>query len=105
MALLTIRISPTSANDFCLQRQAKNTHDIVNDYDTILRMVLDKHAPDRVKRGTRPCPWNNGNVEEARATRRQCEHRWRTIKFEVHRLLYVEALNASTVCIAKAKSE
>ena len=91
----------------CLQGQAENTHDIVNDYDTPLRMVLDKHAPskDIVRRGTRPYPWYNGNVEEARATKRQCGHCWRKAKLEVNRQLYVEARNSSTVCIAKAKSE
>ena len=102
------RMSPTSANNFYKDRLK-----ICMTLLIIVRMVLDKHAPtkDRVRRGTRLCPWYNGNVEEARALMRQCEHRWRTTKLEVHQQLipatpvYVEAQNASTVCIAKAKSE
>ena len=41
--------------------------------------------------------------ERAREKERQCEHRWRTTKLEVHHQLYVESRNASTACITKAK--
>ena len=100
------RISPTSANNVCKARPKTRTT-LLTTTDTTLRMVLDKHAPskDIVRRGTRPYPWYNGNVEETRATRRQCGHCWRKAKLEVNRQLYVEARNSSTVCIAKAKSE
>lgn len=39
---------------------------MVNDYDTVLRTVLEKHAPikNRVRRRTRPCPWYTTDVKE-----------------------------------------
>ena len=78
---------------------------MVNDYDTGLRLVLQKHAPitNRVRRRARPCAWYTNDVKEAREKECQCEHRWRTTKLEVHRQLYVESRNASTACITKAK--
>ena len=88
-----------------LQRHLENTQEMVKDYDTVLRAVLGKHAPitNRVRRRARPCPWYTNDVKEAREKKRQCEHRWRLTKLEVHRQLCVEARNASTACIAKAK--
>ena len=56
-----------------------------------------------MRRRARPCPWYTNDVKEARDKKRQCEHRWRSTKLEVHRQLYVKARNASTACIAKAK--
>ena len=88
-----------------LQRHLENTQEMVKDYDTVLRTVLEKHAPitNRLRRRARPCPWYTNDVKEAREKKRQCEHRWRSTKLEVHRQLYVEARNTSTACIAKAK--
>jgi hypothetical protein len=82
-------------------------HGLVDAYDTNLRLVLDKHAPSkvRVRKGAGPCPWYNTEVEEARDLRRHCEQRWRTTKLEIHRQLYVQARNVSTDCIAKAKRD
>jgi len=88
-----------------LQRHPENTQEMVRDYDTVLWTVLEKHAPitNRVRRRARPCPWYTNDVKETREKKRQCEHRWRTTKLEVHRQLYVEARNVSTACITKAK--
>ena len=87
------------------QRHPENTQQMVNDYDTVLRTVLEGHAPstNRVRRRARPRVWYTNNVKEAREKERQCEHRWRTTKLEVHRQLYVESRNASTASITKAK--
>ena len=87
------------------QRHPENTQQMVNDYDTVLRTVLEGHAPrtNRVRRRARPRVWYTNDVKEAREKERQCEHRWRTTKLEVHRQLYVESRNASTASITKAK--
>ena len=90
-----MHIQRSNRRDQCqqfLQRHPENIQEIVSDYESFPKS-LKKHATNMnsVRRRARPCLWYIKDVKEAREKKRQCEHRCRTTKLEVHRQLYVDA--------------
>jgi len=82
------------------------TDDVVSKYNTVLRELLDKHAPLKkrsiAQRQTQP--WINPEILEAKRVRRQCERRWRKSSLHVHRIAYKESCEEVKQRIKEAKA-
>jgi len=65
---------------------------LVEQYNTVLKELLDTHAPLKKRVITlRPAaPWYNDSIREEKQVRRQLERKWRTTKLEVHKQNYLE---------------
>ncbi|XP_072043096.1 uncharacterized protein [Amphiura filiformis] len=74
-------------------------------YDTTLREILDKHAPEVTRCVTnRPnAPWFNDELREAKRKRRQCERAWIKSGLEVHRKIYRDECNTYYRLLLAAK--
>ena len=65
-----------------------------------LRTLIDKHAPlKRTCIKTRPHPWYNNDIHQAKLHRRTCEREWRVDKCLSSRNDYVNARNYVTKLI------
>jgi hypothetical protein len=82
------------------------TDDVVSKYNTVLRELLDKHAPLKTRaiaqRQTQP--WVNPEIIEAKRVRRQCERRWRKSSLCVHRIAFKESCEEVKNRIKEAKA-
>jgi exonuclease III len=89
-----LTVSPSSALD-----------QLVEQYDTCLSNLMDKHAPIRTKVFTeRPLtPWYNTAITEAKKWRRKCERLYRRTGLTVHKDIYKEARQTVNKMIADAK--
>lgn len=63
---------------------------LVDAYNEGLKVLIDKHAPARVKTIIqRPnCPWYTDELHEAKHTRRQLERKWQKSRLTVHHQIY-----------------
>ena len=59
-------------------------------YNSTISFLLDKYAPETVKRvPDRPASaWYHSTIRDAKRARRRAERRWRKSGLEVHRQLY-----------------
>ena len=81
--------------------------DIVNCYDTVLRQLLDSHAPEKTFHAAQRLtqPWINEEIAAAKKDRRECEKLWRNNKSTVRRSEYRESCERVKHLIRKAKEE
>ena len=65
---------------------AEDVNDLVNQYNTVLTELLDKHAPPKTKLVTvrARAPWFNEEILSAKRDRRKAERKWRSSKLQVH---------------------
>ena len=63
----------------------------VNNYDEVLRSLLDKHAPvkERVVTVRPSAPWYTAEVTIEKRKRRQLERKWRASELPSDRVQYV----------------
>jgi len=84
----------------------------VTRYNSMLRAILDKHAPEKTKSVTvRPnTEWYNDEIRTAKQRRRQLERKWRQTNLEIHRQIYcqqrqtvINMIHASKLAYYQAK--
>ena len=77
--------------DLCQSPQA-TVDELVDEYNTTLLKLLNKHAPLLSREVTlRPhAPWYSEELREAKRKRRQYERKWKSTGLEVHRQIYRE---------------
>ena len=94
-----------ATSTLCLDR-ATSAASLLEQYDTTLSLLLDKHAPVLTRTITiRPkVPWFNGDIKMAKQNRRQLERRWRQSRLTIHRDLFKEQRRHVNQLIASAKS-
>ena len=75
---------------------------LTDQYNRVLRELVDKHAPKRIRSITlRPsAPWFNDCLKRQR---RRCERK--STSLEVHRQIFTDACKAHTTAINSAKSD
>ena len=75
---------------------------LTDQYNRVLRELVDKHAPKRIRSITlRPsAPWFNDCLKRQR---RRCERK--STRLEVHRQIFTDACKAHTTAINSAKSD
>jgi hypothetical protein len=79
---------------------------LMDQYNNVLRELLDKHAPELKKQITiRPTvPWYNDTIRDAKLTRRKLERQWRRTHLPAHRVLYQQQRKKVIQLIDMAKS-
>ena len=79
----------------------------VDQYNSVLKEILDKHAPEKTKkfaeRDNRP--WMSDKISNAKKRRRRLERRWRRTKLTVHRQAYEEERDKVKNLIDAEKSQ
>ena len=86
---------------------ADNIDDLVDQYNTVLKGILDKHAPESTKKVTVRVhtPWFNDSINEAKKARRRAERQGRSSKLSVHLQIYKAAhRHISHLCTAAKSS-
>ena len=83
-----------------------DVNELVASYNTSVKCILDKHAPERLTtvRRDKPNPWFNGDIADARRRRRKAESVWRRKKLEVHRQIFVTVRDECNDLITQAKT-
>ena len=81
--------------------------DLLGDYNTCLRQLLDSHAPLVTRTVTdRTCaPWMTLEIKQAKVQRRLAERKWRESGLAVHREIYVKQRSLVSNMISKAKKD
>ncbi|KAK7497791.1 hypothetical protein BaRGS_00010925, partial [Batillaria attramentaria] len=81
--------------------------ELATQYNTTLKSLLDKHAPETEKRVThRPdTSWFSEDVHEEKRKKHHAERVWRHTRLEVHRQLYRSARNRYNKAVKSAKSD
>ena len=86
---------------------ANHIDDKVEQYNHVLKHILDKHAPEKTKkfadRDNRP--WMCDKISNAKKRRRRLERRWRRTKLTVHRQAYEEERNKVQNIIEEEKAQ
>jgi hypothetical protein len=84
---------------------ANEISELVEQYDTVLQELLDKHAPTKTRVVTiRPvAPWYTDEIREAKKARRKAETTWRSTKLTVHRDIYKHHRDKVTMLLEKGK--
>ena len=80
---------------------------LVEQYESVLTDIVDKHAPLKSKRFVQrdKVPWYNKDIQQAKRDRRRWERTWNRTGLVVHQQLYQQARNSVGDSIDKAKSE
>ena len=78
-----------------------NVNELVASYNLSV-----KHAPERLTtvRRAKPSPWYNGDIDDVIRRRRKAEYAWRRTKLEVHRQIFVAALDECNDIITQTKT-
>ena len=85
---------------------ASDIDDLFDQYNECLASVLDKHAPKKTKRLSKPAPpWITDSYREAKCTRRQYERVWRRNKSFTNRSRLRRQANKCNYIINKEKSQ
>ena len=94
-----------ATSTLCLD-PATSAASLLEQYDTTLSLLLDKHAPVLTRTITiQPkVPWFNGDIKMAKQKKRQLERRWRQSRLTIHRDLFKEQRRHVNQLIASAKS-
>ena len=89
-----------------LQHQ-EDLHAAVNNYDEVLRSLLDKHAPvkERVITVRPSAPWYTAEVTTEKRKRRQLERKWRASELPSDRVQYVHQCSVVNNLIKSLKSQ
>ena len=88
------------------RRTSTDVLSLTDNYNQILRDLLDKHAPECIRSITqRPnAPWFNNNVQAMKRQRRRYKRRYLSTRLEVRRLIYTDFCKTYTEKINTAKS-
>ena len=88
-----------------LQHQ-DDLHAAANNYDEVLRSLLDKHAPvkERVVTVQPSAPWYTAEVTTEKRKRRQFERKWRASELPSDRVQYVHQCSVVNNLIKSLKS-
>ncbi len=80
---------------------------LIDQYNSTLSTVLDKHAPLKTRSFTqRPNnPWYNDEIAEAKRKRKRLERKWRKTKLQIDRDLYKTQRLLVNSLISEAKSK
>ena len=80
--------------------------ELVLEYNTTLKNLLDRHAPEKTRTITLhpQQPWYTPEIADAKKRRRKLEKQWRRTKLTVHREMFVEAKKHVKELITEAKS-
>ena len=75
-------------------------------YDSELRQLLDKHAPEVSRSVTlRPhAPWFSAALSDSKREKRRCERAYRTSGLEVHRQIYRDKCQKYTALLDQCKT-
>ena len=78
-----------------LPQHQDDLHVVVNNYDEVLRSLLDKHAPvkERVVTVRPSAPWYTVEVTAEKRKRRQLECKWWASRLPADRVRYVHQCN------------
>ena len=89
-----------------IQEQPTDLVSLVEQYDSVLRSLMDKHAPQKQRWITlRPAaPWYTPEVTEQKNIRRRLERRWRSSRLPSDRHRYVVQCGVVTRLIESLKS-
>ena len=86
---------------------AEELDDLVNQYNSSLSSILDKHAPVRTKQVMlrHNTPWYTEDIQEVKKRRRKAERRWRSSGLAIDLdILRTERIRMNKICAdAKAK--
>ena len=87
--------------------QSSDLDSLIDQYESVLSELLDKHAPLITRRITcRPhAPWFDDELREAKRQVRRCERKWMKSKLEIHRLIFKEEAHRYHELIKKAKCD
>ena len=87
--------------------QSSDLDSLIDQYESVLSELLDKHAPLITRRITcRPhAPWFDDELREAKRQVRRCERKWMKSKLEIHRLIFREKAHRYHELIKKAKCD
>ena len=79
--------------------------DVVNAYNSVLRELLNKHAPMKKKTITihPKNPWYNADIASAKRASRRAERKWRKTGLMIHKQLYIVAHENVHKLIDRAK--
>ena len=74
------------------KQNSLDTNKLVSLYNTELRHLLDKHAPEVPRSITlRPhSPWYSAALRDVKREKRRCERAYRASGLEIHRQIYQE---------------
>lgn len=77
----------------------------VNQYDSDLQSLINKHAPVKRRQTTiRPCsPWFNDHLRDMKKEKRRWERKWQSSGLEVHRQIYKQRAGEYYTAINEAK--
>ncbi|XP_072033092.1 uncharacterized protein [Amphiura filiformis] len=85
-------------------KKYENVNDMAMCYDTIVRQVLDKHAPVKNTIRSRPSnPWYNEEIHQSRRFRRKLERKWRKSRLESDRQQYITQRTVTNEMIEMSK--
>ena len=81
--------------------------DIVHCFDTVLRQLLDRHAPVKAFSVAQRLihPWINYEILACKRKRQECEKLWRNDKSTYNRAMYRKSCDQVKNLIKKAKEE
>jgi hypothetical protein len=90
-----------------IQSPAKNLDELIDQYNSDILHVINKHAPEKTKTVTlRPhSPWYNDEIHNSKKQRRKAETTWRQSGLEIHRQIYCQARDATNSLIYEAKTK
>ena len=90
-----------------LPQHQDDLHVVVNNYDEVLRSLLDKHAPvkERVVTVRPSAPWYTVEVTAEKRKRRQLQRKWWASRLPADRVRYVHQFNIVISLIKSLKSE
>ena len=79
--------------------------ELVHQYDSVLRRILDKHAPElkRIITVRSPRPWYNDNITNEKRLRKQLERRWRRTQSITDRTAFKSQRNLVVDMIKEAR--
>ncbi|CAG2209985.1 unnamed protein product [Mytilus edulis] len=94
-------------NSLLLNEQTTSVEQVVASYDSVLRTVLDKHAPEQSKVITqRPnTEWYTDELRFAKRELRKAERQMRKTKLEVHKQIYKEHCSRTSKLLFKCKTD
>ena len=80
---------------------------LVHQYDTLLKELMDKHAPEQTKLVTvrHHTPWYTDILKSEKAQRRKLERQWIITKSEVDRLAFHEQRNKVSKMVSQEKTQ
>jgi hypothetical protein len=108
-SIKTIDIYAFSADllDLPLLRHPASTLDeLVDQYDSDIRSVIDKHAPLRTKRIVlrQPAPWLTGEIRATRCELRHAERTWKVTRLTIHEQIFEHKMERRNYLLERAKA-